>query len=517
MTVDFSKLTTIGEIKNAKDGNKDVFTEEEKRLFEGSLRSDIEQAQKAAELLVRIKKANEEKKPNPKLIEDLEDEKEARYGRGSIVYRALNINGLVEKTIDYLVFIGRTDLPKDKTARQAKITEIEKEISEKRVERVKNNKSVTPLENQLKGLLEDRKEVEKIVERKNSLLALLGGNPTGAKISHNGSEKLLNEINITDIGGIQDYADPANPVADNTHTTVADVVTYAEGFYNAIRENYGTPPPTYKTSLPTHYFNNRTYQNKVTLTHSEDGIGFTVLKALREVGLPKLEGIIDDLNDSNLTGGVTKSDLKKYAKEIVEGRVNWENFFALINNIFPLDSDEIIFVHGFAEEIPAGKTSGWYAAQPTANPVLKEQVKKGSQVAKDADFNEKIAMDYEFENGQNMLRFCLTMRELFYKLGISSSIDEFDDYLLELISEREIDVNLDRDTERKGALDSEIEILQKKIGDIRGKNAEIDAFIASKKLEIDALKELEEISDKPLPDKKAFFDNLYAKKSSDGK
>jgi len=47
-------------------------------------------------------------------------------------------------------------------------------------------------------------------------------------------------------------------------------------------------------------------------------------------------------------------------------------------------------------------------------------------------------MDYEFENGQNMLSFCLTMREIFYKLGLSSQLNEFYDYLVEITAQAEL-------------------------------------------------------------------------------
>jgi len=75
---------------------------------------------------------------------------------------------------------------------------------------------------------------------------------------------------------------------------------------------------------------------------------------------------------------------------------------------------------------------------------------------------------------------------------------------------------LERDEARKSALEHEANSVQSTINEIRKKNAEILSVMGEKRLEIQALKELEDISDKPLPEKKTAFNNLYDKKT-DGK
>jgi hypothetical protein len=266
---------------------------------------------------VKVKKANKEKKPNPKLVEEIEDEKEARNGRGSAIYRVLNVDGLLRNTYNFLVFVGRSDLPKDKTTRQARIAELEKEVNEERAKFSKSDNSLIPLENELKGLILDKKEVAKVLKRKQALLTLLGGGTSATTVLNiNGADRRLDSINVD----IKDYgANLINPVQDTTHTTLDTALTYAEGFLSAIRVNLPSVElPVYATKIPSNYFNNRVYQTRRTLT--DEGVGYGMLRALREFELSKLEAIIDTLTTT--TGGVSKDDLKKYAKEIVEGSIH---------------------------------------------------------------------------------------------------------------------------------------------------------------------------------------------------
>src|SRR6185312_1229486 len=121
---EIEKATSIGEVKEASVDGKSIFSEEEKGLyFINTLITDEKDAKEVANLLLRIKKAKEDKKRDDKLVADLEAEKE--YGtRGSLAYRVLNSpNNLVRKTIDYLVFLGKV-IPEDsKAKREEKINE----------------------------------------------------------------------------------------------------------------------------------------------------------------------------------------------------------------------------------------------------------------------------------------------------------------------------------------------------------------------------------------------------------
>jgi len=152
-------------------------------------------------------------------------------------------------------------LPKDKPGRQAKIAELEKELELERIKLTKSNKSLIPLEQQLRKIREDEKEVGKVLKRKSGLLAVLGGNTATAKITDpsDGQGKILSSINIS----INDYANPGSPVTDTTHTNVKSAVDYAETFLSAIKDTAPNPEiPPHKTSLPENYFDNRVYQTR---------------------------------------------------------------------------------------------------------------------------------------------------------------------------------------------------------------------------------------------------------------
>jgi len=161
---EINKATTIAEVKGVKVDGKDIFDEKEKGLyFTSTLITGPEEAKEVAILLIKIKKAFEEKKKDEKLMEDLEAE-EGVGSKGSLAYRVLNTNKLVTKAIDLLRYAGR--VPGDKTKRDEEIKSLEEELSKKRLEQTDSNISMEPLERQLERVIEERDEEKKTKQKK---------------------------------------------------------------------------------------------------------------------------------------------------------------------------------------------------------------------------------------------------------------------------------------------------------------------------------------------------------------
>ncbi|KLL02376.1 MAG: hypothetical protein MRERC_2c115 [Mycoplasmataceae bacterium RC_NB112A] len=315
--IDFDKLNTIGEIKNAQENGKYIFTDEERDLFVNNLLTDIKDARKAAKLLVRIKTANAKKQKDAQLLSDLEDEKD--FGnRGSVSYRVLNVNNLIRNTIDRLVFLGRTDLPTDKDKINEKIAELEKMIGEKRVDRSNNNAALEPVEREWRILVEEKELVEKNSHRLEDLILVLsGGDP---EINYKGTKQRLSAISIP-TNTVHDYSSSLTSTTYEPGTTNAAIVlAKAEGYLNSIKDpNRSLNIPFRKTKLT--HFNQRTYQSRRILLERHNNIAYGVNSALREFGLPKLEKVIE------ASGASDQDELKEIAKRLVH-RIHWHEEIA---------------------------------------------------------------------------------------------------------------------------------------------------------------------------------------------
>jgi len=257
--VDFKLLKTIGAIKNAKDDkNEDIFLPNEKGFFENPLIKNADDAQKVAELLVKIKDANSKRQKNDKLVSELDDERDKDYS-GSLAYRVLNIDNLVRDTKNRLVFLGRSDLPTDKDKINEKIAELEKEISEERIKEATNDLAVAPIERELKGLIKDREEIRKnLKRRKNVVKVISGGDP---KITFRGTERKLSEITgitVKDYSGNNLMRDNPPDITDNA----LNILNRATVYLNEIRDTKPDFPTPYRRTKMDNFFDNRIFQNR---------------------------------------------------------------------------------------------------------------------------------------------------------------------------------------------------------------------------------------------------------------
>jgi len=80
--VDFNALKSISEIKYAKEGNDDIFSQEERLLFLDSLITDVDKAREVAKLIVKVKEAR--KSEDEDLLNSLQEEKVKNNGKGSL-------------------------------------------------------------------------------------------------------------------------------------------------------------------------------------------------------------------------------------------------------------------------------------------------------------------------------------------------------------------------------------------------------------------------------------------------
>ncbi|MCE8167821.1 MAG: hypothetical protein I3273_04400 [Candidatus Moeniiplasma glomeromycotorum] len=683
--VDFSKLNSLNKIQNAEEGGKKIFTKDEQDLFNNDLiKTDIKNVQKAAELLVKIKKANELRKKNAALLLELETEQEKNGGRGSEIYRALNAKRLVKNTMNLLSILG-DDFPEDKTKREARIKQLEKELSSKRAEKAILDIYLTPLEEQLESAILELNKVKKVKAKVESLSQILSGATDPEITFRNVPNTKLSSIDNQINGKVNDYSTDTNLKSD-TPPKIADgtsaqaILNTANGYLTAIVKNKGAKKSGAgrkyeKTKIRADYFNNRIYHAKFNLINNWDNIGYGVLKALREFGIDKLKAIIA----ASGATGTQKTRLEKIAKRIVkcihwneeiggkdyqftmlrgEGKetnkgwadkfdnfqksllkkktdeypyvqaVDWEDVFEFMLSVFPLGTDGSVANKDYLDKkndanylAPEKESEGWskkiwikgysdvpttagisiaeHATKSSTPSIVKSELKVANQIPADWTFKSIIqlfydafdpfvnfgtkkwkdpsattSIDEEWENMKNELRFCKTMRELLLALGVSTQINEFDDYLLDIadraekakitgtdrkeliegnnaksallllegskagggasflkdVAEGKIwgdnynesrSVLLARIVERAETKVSLVEEETKGIREQVGKNKEkmllLDHEISSKKREIQILKELDDSKDKPLPDKKEDFNKVYNKKNQNEK
>jgi len=261
ISFNFKNCKTVAEVKGALENNKYIFSDEERDLFVNSLVVTVNDAIEVAELLVRIKEANSKRQKNEKLLNDLEDERE-KGNRGSKVYRVLNRDGLIRETSVRLAFLGRTDLPTDKDKINEKITELEKEIGEKRVEKATNDSLIIPIEKELKGLVEERDEAQRNYDKRESIVKVVsGGNPT---IKYQGRNEELENIPITvNNYSIDTTSGTDGLLLDNPPIltgSARDILRIAGDFLDLLEDTSRTSI-YHRTSLTGDY-DQRVYQNK---------------------------------------------------------------------------------------------------------------------------------------------------------------------------------------------------------------------------------------------------------------
>jgi len=343
MTINFDdkkKFDSIAKIRDAKDdkGNE-VFTKQEKAdyFFDFAITGDTEKARDLAKLLIKIKDYKKIKKANLALVGELELEKQ----KNSTSYRVANKNFLVDSAIAWLKDLNRvggSDLPTDKTAREAKIKEYEIEISKLHGEQGPKEKRIISLRAKKMNLEQEKVSMKGMLERWESIVKVLNieKDPTAKITNINGEEKDLNDPNLSikykdydnTVNDINNYdcnrglfkkdAD-GNEDADkiSANSSVLDAVKKANSFLEDIVQKRKLAPAF--TSSPTYvgssvdYHNGRRYNCKNNLISAYEEYGTSFLKVLRDIGIDNLKNAVDKSTPRNLS----KPVLKEYAEDII--------------------------------------------------------------------------------------------------------------------------------------------------------------------------------------------------------
>jgi len=203
---EIKKQTSESGVRGVKVGNEEVFTKNEKDLLDSTRLKSLDKVKEAANLLARIKVAEDTKKKDDVLLDDLEKERDDNAFGGSIVFRTLNVKSRLSVAISYLTFLS-TGIPEKKEDREKKIKELEEELGKKRKEVAENNDASIPLTGRLSTAEQDEREADKKLQRRENLLSLVSSDPTtDFLIKHQGTDKKISSITINTV---KDYTGSA--------------------------------------------------------------------------------------------------------------------------------------------------------------------------------------------------------------------------------------------------------------------------------------------------------------------
>jgi len=329
---DSNKYKKVSDIRDAIEGTESIFDSKEQFLFDSPEISDLAKAKELGKLILKVKKAEIVKTEERELWGDIDKEKRTDSGKPSLAFKVLNMEGRVDDALDRLGrFFNVGDFPKDKTARDTKV----KELEEERAKIVKQKGDNSPLIKVYKSKLVDLKDEKKRIERSiegiddfQKVLAVVEGNGDTAKINYNGTPTELSAIVDFDIsdyantgfsttGGLfskdsdDNLTDPA--LSGATHN-VKYWVNYANKFLDDMANfrvvvDRGTKEVEMELGGE---FINEKYEYKTNLLGSTFSINYCYLKVLRDIGEQKLIDAIESRSD--LTNNI-KNELKKYIKD----------------------------------------------------------------------------------------------------------------------------------------------------------------------------------------------------------